>query len=143
MHIAHNTRIMVIDGAQMSLFRNRGTDVAVDLERIEHRDRPAARTSDMGTDRPGRSFPTTGKGRSAHEVTDFHQQEEDRFSIDAARLFGEGLTGNIFGILVAAPHVLGVMRKHLPRERLVAEINKDFAQRSVADIVDMLVSYDS
>ena len=143
MRIAHNTRIMLIDGAHMSLFRNRGQDFSLDLECIEHRDRPAARTSDMGTDQPGRSFQTAGNGRSAHEGTDFHQQAEDRFSIEAATLFGAELTGDVCGILVASPHVLGVMRKHLPREKLIAEINKDFAQRSVKDITDMLVSHES
>jgi protein required for attachment to host cells len=143
MLIAHNTRIMVIDGAHMSLFRNRGQDSALDLERIEHRESPSERTSDMGTDRPGRSFQTTDKGRSAHEVSDFHQQDEDRFSIEAAKLLGAELIGDICGILVAAPHVLGVMRKHLPREKLIAEIDKDFAQRSVSDITDMLVRYES
>jgi protein required for attachment to host cells len=53
------------------------------------------------------------------------------------------ITDSISGILIAAPHVLGVMRKRLnsdARARITAEIDKDYAGRTVADITALLVS---
>jgi len=142
MLIAHDTHIMVIDGANKSLFRNRGTDFAPDLERIDHRHRQTGRTSVMGTDKPGRSFQSTGNTRSAHESTDYHQQEEDRFANEAADQLNMLLTGGASAILIATPHVLGAMRKRLSpgaRSRITVEIDKDYAQRSVEDITALLV----
>jgi protein required for attachment to host cells len=143
MLIAHDTHIMVIDGANKSLFRNRGKDFAPDLERIDHRQRQAGRTSDMGADKPGRSFQSAGSTRSTYESTDYHQQEEDAFAEAAADQLNALLTDDASAILIAAPHVLGVMRKRLTpeaRARIAAEIDKDYAQRSVEDIVAFLVS---
>ena len=143
MLVAHDTHIMVIDGANKSLFRNRGKDFAPDLERIDHRHRQTGRTSDLGSDKPGRSFQGTGNGRSAHESADYHQQEEDRFANEAADQLNGLLTAGASAILIATPHVLGVMRKRLTseaRSRITGEIDKDFAQRSVGDITALLVS---
>ena len=143
MLVAHNTHVMVIDGANKSLFRNRGKDFAPDLERIDHRHRQTGRTSDMGTDKPGRSFQSAGNTRSAHASTDFHQQEEDRFANEAAHQLNMLLTDSASAILIATPHVLGIMRKRLTpkaRSRITAEIDKDYAQRSVDDITALLVS---
>jgi protein required for attachment to host cells len=143
MLVAHDTHIMVIDGANKSLFRNRGKDFAPDLERIDHRHRQTGRTSDMGSERPGRSFQSTGSARSAHESTDYHQQEEDRFANAAADQLNALLTNGATAILIAAPHVLGVMLKRLEpeaRSRITAVIDRDYAQRPVADITALLVS---
>jgi protein required for attachment to host cells len=143
MLVAHDTHIMVIDGANKSLFRNRGQDFAPDLETIDHRQRRAGRTSDRGTDKPGRSFQSAGSTRSAYESTDYHQQEEDEFAAAAADQLNTLLTNGSSAILIAAPNVLGVMRKRLSpqaRSRITAEIDKNYAQRSVEDIVALLVS---
>jgi protein required for attachment to host cells len=143
MLVAHDTHIMVIDGANKSLFRNRGKDFAPDLERVDHRHRQTGRTADLGTDRPGRSFQSTGSARSAHESTDYHQQEEDKFANAAADQLNALLTNGATAILIAAPHVLGVMLKRLEpeaRTRIKAVIDRDYAQRSVEDITALLVS---
>lgn len=143
MLVAHDTHVMVIDGANKSLFRNRGKDFAPDLERIDHRQRHVARSSELGTDKPGRSFQSTGSARSGHESTDYHQLEEDRFANQAADQLNVLLANGATAILIATPHVLGVMRKRLvpeARSRITAEIDKDYAQRSVADITALLVS---
>lgn len=143
MLVAHDTHVMVIDGANKSLFRNRGKDFALDLERIDHHQRNGGRTSDLGSDRPGRSFQSTGSTRSAHDSTDYHQQDEDEFAEAAADQLNALLTNGSGAILIAAPRVLGVMRKRLTpqtRSRITVEIDKDYAQRSVEDIVALLVS---
>jgi protein required for attachment to host cells len=143
MLVAHGAHIMVVDGEKMSLFRNRGKDFAPELERIDHREKHADKTADIGSDKSGRSFQSAGSARSAHESTDYHQQEEDRFATAAADQLNGLLSDGLSGILIAAPHVLGVMRKRLKahtRARITAEIDKDYAGRSAADITAMLVS---
>ena len=48
--------------------------------------------------------------------------------------------------VVAAPHVLGVMRPRYSadlRKHLVAEIDKDYAGRSAADVAELLRHYDA
>jgi protein required for attachment to host cells len=143
MLVAHGTHIMVVDGAKMSLFRNRGKDFAPDLERIEHQESHSDSTAKLGSDKPGRSFQSSGNGRSAHESSDYHQQEEDRFANAAADQLNVLLSDGLSGILIAAPHVLGIMRKRLHssvRARITAEIDKDYAGRSVDDVTALLVS---
>jgi protein required for attachment to host cells len=143
MLVAHGSHIMVIDGANMSLFRNRGKDFAPDLERIDHRENHAKSSAELGSDKPGRSFQSNDSSRSAHESSDYHQQEEDRFAGAAADQLNALLTDSVNAILIAAPHALGVMRKRLKpdaRARITAEIDKDYAQRSIADITALLVS---
>ena len=143
MLVAHDSYVMVIDGANRSLFRNRGKDCAPDLERVDHRQRNAARTSALGSDKPGRGFQSTGSARSAYESSDYHQQEEDKFAEAAADQLNALLTNGSGAIPVAAPHLLGVIRKRLTpeaRPRITAEIDKDYAKRSVEDIVALLVS---
>jgi protein required for attachment to host cells len=143
MLVAHGTHIMVVDGEKMSLFRNRGKDFEPVLERIDHRENHADKTVNIGSDKPGRSFQSSSNARSAHESTDYHQQEEDRFANGAADQLNTLLTDGNSGILIAAPHVLGVMRKRLKsdvRTRITAEIDKDYAGLSIADITTLLVS---
>lgn len=143
MIVAHGTYVMVVDGANMSLFRNQGRGLAPNLEPVDQRDNHADRTADIGSDKPGRSFQSIGKGRSAHEGSDYHQQEEDRFANAAADKLDGILTDSISGILIAAPHVLGVMRKRLSpatRARIKVEIDRDYAGRSIADITALLVN---
>lgn len=143
MLVAHDTHLMVIDGANRSLFRNRGKDFAPDLERIDYRQRQTGRTSALGSDKPGRSAQSIGNKRSAYESTDYHQLEEDEFAEAAADQLNALLNNGATAILIAAPHVLGVMRRRLTpeaRSRITAEIDKDYARRSIAEITELLLS---
>jgi protein required for attachment to host cells len=134
--------IMVVDGANMQVLRNAGKDAAPKLMPVEAQSQASSRTSALGTDRPGRAFQSATAGRSSsYETSDYHQVDEDAFAADAAERLETLLTKGVRGILVAAPRTLGIIRKHLDadtRQRLIAEIDKDYAQRSVADIVAML-----
>lgn len=145
MLVFHGAVILVIDGAKFSLYRNRGRDFAVDLELLDHRTKRIPQTAGIGTDRPGRSFSSTGPGRSAYETTDFHQREEDDFAVQAVEKLNElAQQSNLDFIVVAAPHVLGVMRRHYSahlRKRLVAEIDKDLAGRPASQIAELLLNH--
>jgi protein required for attachment to host cells len=147
MIVPKNTVVMVLDGAKMSLFLNNGVAQAPVLTRIEHADDPAPHTTALGTDRPGRSFQSSGTARSGYEGPDYHQREEDAFALAAAtQLNALALDPHASLILVAAPHVLGVMRDHLTPVALVklrAQIAKDYTDRSAQDIAAMLSNYEA
>jgi protein required for attachment to host cells len=144
MIVPNGTLIMVIDGAQMSLFRNDGEALAPRLTQIEHGDDPALSSAELGSDRPGRSFQSSGTARSSYDGPDYHQQEEDRFTLEAAtKLNALASAKGARLILVAAPHALGIMRPHLDaatKHALKAEIPKDLAGRSAQDIAEILVN---
>jgi protein required for attachment to host cells len=145
MLVFHGTIILVIDGAKSSIFRNRAHDFSIDLEPVERSTNHAAHTAEIGTDRPGRSFSSAGTGRSAYETTDFHQAEEDNFAkAEIAKLNQLAKQADADFIIVAAPHVLGVIRQHYSadlKKRMLAEINKDFAGRSPSEIAELLLNY--
>lgn len=142
MLIPHGVHILVIDGARMALFRNSGTDRAPRLDLLEEKASPAPRTSDLGTDQPGRGFQSMGAERGAYEQTDFHQQAEDKFVSEAAEKFNHLVASSReSAIVVAAPRALGVLRQKLSdatRQRLIAEIDKDYAGRSAIEICELL-----
>ena len=142
MLISHGAIILVIDGAKMSIFRNCGRDLAADLELIEQNAKHASSTAELGTDEPGRSFGSKRRARSAYQSTNYHQGEEDAFATAATeKLNSSAQQSHLDFIVIAAPHVLGVMRQHYSsglRKQIVAEIAKDYAGRPVADVVELL-----
>jgi protein required for attachment to host cells len=146
MLIPHGAHVMVVDGAKMALFRNSGKDFAPHLDLVEEKERHSPRTSRLGSDSPGRGFQSMGSERAAYETTDLHQLQEDRFATEAAERLVTLLVGDKDrAVLVAAPRTLGVMRKKMKPEiqaRLIAEIDKDYAGRSAAEITQMLGSYE-
>lgn len=146
MIVPNGTLIMVVDGAKSSLFRNTGGALAPELALIESSDEPSPSTAELGTDRPGRRFESRGTSRGAYESPDYHQQEEDRFSRDAAahlnRLAAEG---DHKLILVATAKVLGTMRPHIEaatHHLLIGEIAKDYAGRPARDVAEMLIRHE-
>ncbi|SDD86961.1 Protein required for attachment to host cells [Sphingomonas sp. YR710] len=93
---------------------------------------------------PGRSFSSVGPGRSAFDAPDLHQRRENRFGHEALELISSMAGAETPVILIAPPHMLGEIRaEQNPKfeQRILAEINKDFAQRSAADILEMLREY--
>lgn len=147
MLVPHGTMIMVLDGAKMSLFRNRGKDFSPILEPIEHSRHYAAKTAALGSDRPGRSFSSNGHGRSAYQSTDYHQAEENEFAKAATETLNAlAVQSKLAFIVVAAPTVLGFMRKHYGadlRRHLIGEIDKDYASRPAADIALLLRDHEA
>lgn len=146
MLIPHGAHVMVVDGSKMALFCNRGKDFAPKLELIEQRRDIAPRTSDIGKDQPGRGFQSVGSHRAAYEQTDYHQLLEDKFAAQATAKLEELLAkSKEDAVLVAAPRVLGAMRSQLKpstRQRLIAEIDKDYAGRSATEIAQMLGAHE-
>jgi protein required for attachment to host cells len=142
MLIAHDTLIMALDGARMSLFRNKGNEREPKFELLAEENRKTPSTAELGEDRPGRAFQSMGSARGAYETTDWHQQQEDEFAKEMAELFNFHMTNDSRkGILIAPPKVLGTVRKHLhpdARSRLIAEIDEDYAGRTALEIAELL-----
>ena len=71
--------VIVCDGKKALILENVGDEKFLNLKTREVQEHADPKTSDLGTDAPGRSFSSVGSGRSAVEQTDWHKQEEDRF----------------------------------------------------------------
>lgn len=141
--IPRDALVFVGDGTKALLLRNTGNAERVNLvvERIFAQENPA--THDQGTDRPGRSFASSGAQRSALEQTDWHQLAEDRFVGESAeRLYRHAKAGHFQALIVVAPpKVLGQLRKAFHREvsdRVTAEVAKDLTAHPIHEIEKLL-----
>lgn len=138
MKVPHEALVVVADGGRMALYRNRGSVFDPDLELIEQEAVEFPKTSELGADRPGRAFESSGSRRSAYEVTDIHDKAEEAFCRTIAERIGVLLPQAKAGLLlVAAPRALGMIRAALgdeTRNALLAEVGKDYAGMSAADI---------
>jgi protein required for attachment to host cells len=131
--------VVVCDGKKALVLENVGDEKFLNLKTKGVLDHPDARTHELGTAAPGRSFSSAGTGRSAMEQTDLHDQEEQRFlrklvdHLDAALNGGE--TKSL--IIVAPPRALGVLRQaysHNLRAAVRVEIDKDLVKLPVHEI---------
>jgi protein required for attachment to host cells len=121
------------------VLENAGDEKFLNLKTREVQEHADPKTSDLGTDEPGRSFSSVGSGRSAVEQTDWHRQEEDRFlqklvsQLDHSVKVGEVKSL----VIVAPPRALGVLRQaysHTLRTAVHAEIDKDLVRLPVHEI---------
>ena len=137
--------VVVCDGKKALVFENVGDTKILNLKTREVHEQPDARTSEQGTDKPGRSINSIDSRRSAVEQTDWHAQEEERFLQRlASRLDAEVNAGNAKSvIMVAPPRALGVLRQAYSqnlRNVLRAEIDKDFVRMPVDEIEKRLAA---
>jgi protein required for attachment to host cells len=137
--IRHGDWVVVCDGKKALVLQNAGDEKFLNLKTREVFEHPDAKTSELGTGAPGRSFSSVGSGRSAIEQTDFHEQEEHKFlhkllgHLDAE--ISAGKTKSL--VLIAPPRALGVLRQsysHNLRAALRGEIEKDFVRLPVYEI---------
>jgi protein required for attachment to host cells len=121
------------------ILENAGDEKFLNLKTKEVQEHADPKTSDLGTDEPGRSFSSVGSGRSAVEQTDWHRQEEERFlqklvsQLDHSVKVGEVKSL----VIVAPPRALGVLRQaysHILRAAVHAEIDKDLVRLPVHEI---------
>ena len=131
--------VVVCDGKKALVLENVGDTKVIKLKTREVHEQPDPKTSEQGTDRPGRSINSIDSRRSAVEQTDWHDQEEERFLQRlASRLDAEVNAGNAKSvIMVAPPRALGVLRRAYSqnlRNALRAEIDKDFVTMPVGEI---------
>src|SRR5687768_15443999 len=143
MPLANNALVLVTDGRKILFFRNHGDENQIDLRTEAHDARDDRKDREIKTDAPGTTRQSAGYGRSTYEEPDFHQQEEDRWTKEAAEELNKRALRNDFEALaiVAPPKVLGVLRKELHKEverRIVCTVNKEMTDRPIPDIEALL-----
>ena len=131
--------VVVCDGRKALLLENQGDAMFPNLRTRETHEHDDAKTSDQGTDRPGRVHESTGTARSAVEQTDWHAQAEEDFLRTLAERLNDAVTkGETKSlILIAAPRALGVLRQLITpavQEAIHAEIGKDYVNMPVHEI---------
>lgn len=145
MKLKHGTLVMAMDGAKMMLMRNQGDTRKPILKTVFQEAADNPRSSQQGSDRPGRSFSSASPRRSALSETDWHDEAEREFPRKALGVLEEhqqDQAGDI--ILLAAPAVLGNFRKICPdrlKSAIVAEIDKDVVNHppeEIAAIIDAI-----
>lgn len=105
----------------------------------------AAHPGDLISDSPGRAFDSTGSGRHAMEPnTGVKEEQRRRFVKEMAdRLQTAHLKGDFAQlVLMAAPAVLGVIRKSLTaglKRTVIKEIPKDVIGQDIGKIQSQLV----
>lgn len=143
MIIHHNALILVADGQKYLLLRNEG-DLNTSVLKVEAVDsRHSQPTHVLGTDRPGRSFASSGSTQGTMHQTDFHQIEKDQFASTIAAILAERAhAGDFEKLIVVAPaRTLAELRKHYDKavsEKLVAEVDKDLTGHPIDEIGEIL-----
>lgn len=145
MKIDHGTLVLAADGKKAVLFRNEGDRKYCVLQSLAHEEIANPPTGEIGSDRPGRSFSSTGRRRSALGETDWHRQAEERFASRAVEMLeGAAKTGDAALVIVAPPKFLGALRDELGaslKHRLRAEIHKDLVHHEADDIAEAIARH--
>jgi protein required for attachment to host cells len=137
--IAQGEWVVVCDGAKALVLQNIGDPKFLNLKTKEVYEQDDPKTSEQGTDAPGRAINSVDARRSAMEQTDWHDRAEQRFLQSlAAHLDAAVNTGKVKSLIVVAPpRALGVLRQtysHNLRAALRAEIDKDLVKLPVHEI---------
>jgi len=135
--------IVVCDGRKALILENEGDAVFPNLRTKETHEHEDAKTSEQGTDRPGRVHESASPGRSGVEQTDWHAQAETDFLQGLARRLDDAVSKDHARslIVVAPPRALGVLRpaySQAVRNALTAEIAKDLVNMPIYEIEKLL-----
>jgi protein required for attachment to host cells len=136
--------VVVGDGRKALFLRNDGTAAAPRLSVVQTHEAPRnPKTSDQGSERPGRVVSPSDGRRSGVEQTDFHDEAEAAFGRRVAAevdvLCGDEKTEWV--ALVAPPRSLAVWRRQLhdrTQPKIKAEIAKDLTKHAVPDLTRVL-----
>ena len=142
--LRHDGWIVVADGDKALFLVNEGDEKYPNLKvfREEEQDNPPNR--EQGTSRPGRFNDGPNVHRSSVDDTDWHELAKENFARQIADILYRQAHKQRFSqiILVAAPAVLGEVRKELHKEvaeRVIAEIDKDLTNHPVHEIEKLVL----
>lgn len=141
--LTQGTWVLVAD-SEKALFLENTTDAQnpnLQVRRKEEQENPADR--EQSANRPGRFNDGPSVHRSAVDDTDWHQLAKERFAADLAdRLYKMAHKGKFERlVLVAAPEVLGELRKNLHKEVadcVVGEVAKNLTNHEISKIEEMV-----
>jgi protein required for attachment to host cells len=137
--------VVVCDGRKALILENIGDRISPNLRQLEVCGHSDARTSELGTDAPGRVHPSTGAARSSVEQTDWHDEAEREFLQALATRLDKAVTaGETRGLVVVAPpRALGMLRKAYTASiqgALRKEVDKDLVRKPIYEIEKHLFS---
>jgi protein required for attachment to host cells len=140
----NNGWLVIADGEKALFLRNDGDEKFPNLTVFREFEHENPATREQGTDRPGRLNDGGGSHRSAVQETDWHRIEKDRFAHEIAdRLYKHAHKGSFSEIvLVAAPAVLGELRKEMHKEvqaKIIADVSKDLTGHPVHEIEKLVL----
>lgn len=135
------TWVVVADGARAFIVANQGPGTGLTMVPGSPREHDSAKTSELGSDRPGRSFNSdhSGTRHSMAPRIDWHQYEEQKFAQGIAQLLDNARARKAFDhlVLVAPPKTLGELRAHLHKQTqalVSGEIAKDLTRHTIDDL---------
>lgn len=145
--LKHDGWVVVADGSKALFLRNSGDEKFPMLEVFREEEQENPPTHEQGAHKPGRMH-DGNQHRSSVADTDWHQLAEDRFAKDLAGILYRQAHRHKYNdlILVAAPSVLGEMRKELHKEvsdKIIAEIAKDLTNHPVDKIEKLVLADDA
>lgn len=135
--------VLVADGEKALFFENTGNRKTPAFRVVRELEQENPATREQGTSPPGRMHDPGPNQKSAMEQTDWHRLAEERFAKEAAQLLYRYAHENRFRqiVLVAAPRVLGELRKELHPEvasRVIGEVPKTLTNHPVDQIERIL-----
>ncbi len=146
--LQNGTWVLIADGEKALFLENvtDGEDPHLQVRRIEEQDNPkdidqsANRPGRMQEGRPGNS---ASGPRSAFQDTDWHELAKERFADDLAELLYKQAHRGAFDslVIVAAPQVLGNLRKALHQEvaqKVIGEVSKTLTNHQIDEIEDIV-----
>jgi protein required for attachment to host cells len=131
--------VVVCDGRKALVLENVGDDKFLNLKTREVYDQEDAKTSELGTDAPGRAINSVDARRSSMEQTDWHDQAENAFLETLARRLNAAVEAGEARklVVVAPPRALGVLRQAYSsnlRDAVHIELDKDLVKLPVHEI---------
>jgi len=132
--------IVVADGGQARFI----TDVTGSLCLNAEFTADGRSSAEIGSDRPGRTFDSSGQGRHAMEPpTDPHRHEKHTFATHIADELDRALQRKSFDtlVIVAPPQALGDLRHALSpavSATITAEFNKDLTNKPLPALTEQL-----
>jgi protein required for attachment to host cells len=144
LQIPFDAWVLVADGRKALLLRNATDEIRPDLKVlkvIEQHDNP--KTSEHGTDKPGRTTDAATGRHSAIEQTDWHDLAERDFAAEVAtEMERHHREGDFKKLIVVAPaRTLAEFRQRFSKElhgSVMAELDKDLTKHPVHEIERVL-----
>lgn len=135
------TWFLVCDGARGRLLAHSGSEIALSVVVAADHPQSHGHTRDLGTDRPGRSFDSTGTGvrHAMAPRTDWHIFEKARFAAEMAAIAEKAASEGRFDrlVVVAPPRVLGDLREAMgahAKAKLAGEVLKDLTHLNETEL---------
>lgn len=137
--IDHDAWVVVADSEKALFLRNEGDDEYLNLEVFREMEQDNPPNREQAANRRGRFNDGPNVHRSAVADTDWHRMNKEQFAKDISEKLYELAHKGRFEklVIVAAPLVLGEMRKEMHQEvsdKVVGEVDKNLTNMPIDEI---------